>query len=189
MSAIINSMRLPDTGRKKALVVVDVQPAFIGDHNSYIVSKVGALIEKVEYDAYVEAVFSAEKGSVWDVQKNWVCPAGENTHAIGEIKDLLEAKDPLRIHKHTRSVFGGNQDVVAYLRERGIEEIHIVGVETDDCVLATAFGAFDLGFLVYVLEECCAAATNGRHQMGLDILRIQGMTNNRCLANAVDIEI
>ncbi len=106
-----------------------------------------------------------------------------------EIRKLLASTKPLRVHKHTRSVFRGNQDVAAFLKEKGVEEVHLVGTETNDCVLASAFDAFDSGFPVYVLEECCESATEGRHQMGLDILRLQGMTNNRCLANTVDVEI
>lgn len=181
-------MKLPDTSKRKALIVVDVQPAFINDENKHIVSSTRKLIEKVPYDTYVEAVFSAEKGSLWDIQQGWICPKSEETHTLDEVAELLRPKNPLKVHKHTRSVFQGDQDVTAYLKEHGIEEVHVVGTETNDCVLATVFDAFDAGFMTYVLEECCESATEGRHQMGLDILRIQGMTNNRCLANTIDIE-
>lgn len=182
-------MKLPDTNRKKALIIVDLQPAFIQDHNSHIVPNVRKLIEKVEYDAYVEAVFSAEKGSLWDTQQEWICPKNDETHTVDEVREVLQAKNPLHVHKHGRSVFEGDQDVVAYLREKSIEEVHVVGTETNDCVMATIFSAFDKGFAVYALEECCESATEGRHQMGLDILRLQGMTNNRCLANTIDVDI
>lgn len=151
--------------------------------------KVKALLERIEYDAYIEAVFSAEKGSLWDTQQDWICPENEETHSVEEIKELLDSKNPLKVHKHTRSVFRGNQDVVAFLKEKGIEEVHLVGTETNDCVLATSFDAFDSGFPVYVLEECCESATEGRHQMGLDLLRLQGMTNNRCLANTIEVDL
>jgi nicotinamidase-related amidase len=182
-------MKLPDTGKRKALIVVDVQPAFINEQNKHIIPHIKRLIEATSYDAYVEAVFSAEKGSLWDLQQDWICPQTEETHTVKEVADVLEAKKPLQVHKHTRSVFKGNQDVTAYLIEHEIEEVHIVGTETNDCILATVFDAFDSGFAPYVLEECCESATEGRHQMGLDILRIQGMTNNRCMANTVELKI
>jgi nicotinamidase-related amidase len=184
----MESMKLPDTGKRKALIVVDVQPAFINDQNKHIIPVMKQLIEKVPYDGYVEAVFSAEKGSLWDTQQGWICPNNEDTHTLDEITALLKPKRPLQVHKHTRSVFQGDQEVTAYLKEHSIEEVHVVGTETNDCVLATVFDAFDAGFTTYVLEECCESATEGRHQMGLDILRIQGMTNNRCLANTIDID-
>lgn len=182
-------MKIPDTGKKKALIVVDVQPAFINDHNSFIIGNIQSLINKVSYDAYVTAVFSAEKGSIWDIQKGWTCSENEDTRIVEELKELLELKEALQVHKETRSVFRGNHDVQKYLEEKGIDEVHIVGTETDDCVLATVFDAFDSGFLTYVLEECTDGATAGRNQSGLDILRIQGLTNNRCLANTMDVEL
>jgi nicotinamidase-related amidase len=182
-------MKIPKTGRKKALIVVDLQPAFIKPHNSHIIHNIESLLQNIEYDAYVEAVFSAEKGSLWDIQQDWICPEDQDTHTVDEVKELLADKKPLQVHKSTRSVFKGNQDLIKYLKGHAIEEVHLVGTETNDCVLATAFDAFDSGFAVYVLEECCESATEGRHQMGVDLLRIQGMTNNRCLAETIEISL
>jgi nicotinamidase-related amidase len=182
-------MKLPATGRKKALIIVDVQPAFVRPHNQHIIQNIQALLANVPYDAYVETVFSAEKDSLWDIQQQWICPEDENTHTVPELQDLLAAKKALKVRKSTRSSFKGNQDLVAYFNDEGIEEVHIVGLETNDCVLATAFDAFDADFPVYVLEECCESATEGRHQMGVDLLRIQGMTNNRCLTDTVDVSL
>lgn len=183
------TMKLPQTGHKRALIVVDLQPAFIRPHNEYIIPNIKALITRVPYDAYIEAVFSAEKGSLWDKQQHWYCSGGEDTHTIYEVKDLLADKQPLQVQKSTRSVFRGDKDVLAYLRDKGVEEIHIIGTETNDCVLATAFDAFDSGFPVYVLEECCEAAAEDRHDMGVQLLRFQGMTNNRCLADTIEISL
>lgn len=182
-------MKIPNTGRKKALIVVDLQPAFIKPHNAHIISYVKSIIQQVPYDAYVEAVFSAEEDSLWQQQQEWFSPQNEDTRTVDEVKALLADKNPLQVHKSTRSVFRGDQDVTTYLKQQGIEEIHLVGTETNDCVLATAFDAFDSGFPVYVLEECCESATEGRHDMGVQLLRIQGMTNNRCLAKTIEIAL
>jgi hypothetical protein len=57
-------MNIPYTNLKRALIVVDLQPAFIKPHNVHIVSKIQVLIKAVPYDAYVEAVFHAEHGSL-----------------------------------------------------------------------------------------------------------------------------
>jgi nicotinamidase-related amidase len=182
-------MKIPDTGRKKALVVVDLQPAFINDHNVHIVQRVISLIEKVEYDTYVAAVFSAEKGSIWDTQKDWTCPKDKETRTVSELRKVLAPKNILDAHKHTRSAFHGNQDVTKYLRDRSIEEVHIVGTETNDCVLATALDAFDSGFLTYVLEECSQSTEEKKHQLGLELLREHNMTNNSCLITTKTIEL
>jgi len=183
-------MKVPSTGRKKALIVVDVQPAFLKPHNSHIIENINKLLSSVSYDAYIQAVFSAEKGSLWDTQQEWICPKNKDTKTVDEIVGNLKNKKPmLNVHKHTRSVFRGDKNVAEFLNEHGIEEVHLVGTETNDCVLATAFDSFDSGFAVYVLEECCESATEGRHQMGIDILRLQGMSNNRCLAPTIDVDL
>lgn len=180
-------MKIPDTGRKKALVVIDLQPAFLKPHNKYILPNIKKLINMVPYDAYVEAVFHAEKGSLWDKQQKWICPADDNTNTVAEVKTILQPYNPLQILKDTRSVFKGDKDLIAYLKQHKIKELHLIGTETNDCVFASALDAFDLGYPVYVIEECCESATEGRHELGTKLLRFQGMTNNHCLAHTYNI--
>lgn len=42
-----------------------------------------------------------------------------------------------------------------YLREQGVDEVHIMGLATDYCVKFTALDAVDLGFRTYVHPEGC----------------------------------
>ncbi len=44
-----------------------------------------------------------------------------------------------------------------YLREKGVDEITLVGLATDFCVKYSALDALDLGFKVTVVREGCAA--------------------------------
>lgn len=182
-------MKLPETGRKKALIVVDVQPAFIKPHNEHIVPNIVSLIHQEPYDLYVEAVFHAEKGSLWDIQQDWICPIGDETHTVDSIAEALKPHQPVKVLKTTRSVFKGQPSIKRLLEENGIEELHLVGTETNDCVFATAFDAFDSGFAVYVIEECCESATEGRHEPAIGLMRHQGMTNNRCLAKTKEVRL
>jgi nicotinamidase-related amidase len=182
-------MKIPQTNRKRALIVVDLQPAFIKPHNDHIVTKVAELIKQVPYDAYVEAVWHGEADSLWNVMMKVERPLDETTHTVDEVRLLLESRHPLQVLKSSRSVFKGDQDVSAYLSERGIKEVHIVGTETNDCVLATAHSAFDEGFVPYVIEECCESGYVGRHEEGVRLLRYQKLTNNSCLAETVEVKI
>ena len=50
------------------------------------------------------------------------------------------------------SAFAGT-DLEMKLRERGIEEVHLVGVCTDICVLHTAVDAYNKGFKIVVYER------------------------------------
>jgi nicotinamidase/pyrazinamidase len=47
--------------------------------------------------------------------------------------------------------------LAGYLRERGVEEVHVVGLATDYCVAWTALDAADAGFRVAVIEDACRA--------------------------------
>lgn len=183
------SLKIPHTNRRRALIVIDLQPAFIKPHNQYIVPNIISLIKNVPYDAYVEAVFYAEPGSLWDTQQGFTVPQDGGMRTVDEVMEVLAPHRPLHVVKTTRSTFKGDQNLEAYLSERGIEEVHLVGTETHDCVLATAYDAFATGFPVYTLEECVESGTPGRHETGLMLLRWQSMTNNSCLAGTVDIAL
>ena len=182
-------MKIPYTNRKKALIIVDLQPAMLKPHNEHIVPRITALIRQVPYDGYVEAIWYSGNGSLWSEMMNVDHPQDETTQTVDTVHKLLAPRHPLQVAKTSRSVFMGNQDVVKYLHDLGVEEVHLVGTETNDCVFATAISAFDLGFRPYVLEECCEALYEGRHRQGLQLLRYQKLTNNSCLAETIEREL
>lgn len=176
-------MKIPKSKRKKALIIVDLQSAFINKRNKYIVNNIKNLIEENHYDVYIESIFYAERGSLWDKQQNWMCQKNNNSHTIKEILNLLKNKNVFHIEKTTKSVFK-NEGIIKILKESKIKEIHIVGLQTNDCIIATAFESFDLGFFTYIIEECCEAETSKEHKLGLEILRKQNLTNNSQIAKS-----
>lgn len=181
-------MEIPSTDRKKALVVIDVQPAFIKPHNEHIVPNIVQLLEKVPYDLYVESLFHAEKDSLWDELQQWTCPLNKETRTVDLIADVLGGKRNLvKVLKDTRSVFKGKPSFMPILEANNITELHLVGTETNDCVFATALDAFDNGFVPFVIEECCESATKGLHELALKLLGQQAMTNNSCLTKTRSI--
>ncbi len=172
-------MRIPHSNRKCAIIVVDVQPAFLNERNAYIVKNILELLNSSRYDLYIEATFHAEKGSLWEIQQDWICPEGEKTKTVPELAEKLSKLNAIKVHKETKSAFKGNVNLSVVLKEAGIREIHVVGVDTNDCVLATAYEAFDLGFITYVIEECCQSSSSEKlHEYAIELLRGQNMTNN-----------
>src|ERR1700722_12396449 len=136
-------MNIPSSKETKVLIIVDVQPGFLNKGNEYIIKNIQSLIKKVPYYFYIESVFHAEKGSLWDLQTNWILPKDENFKTVDEVVDALSGKEYLHIEKQTKSVFKGSPNLHKELQKRKIKEGHIVGLDVNDCVLATAYEAFD----------------------------------------------
>ncbi|MDB5189786.1 MAG: Isochorismatase [Parcubacteria group bacterium] len=168
-------IRLPNPDRKRALVLVDMQADFIGEDSMHIIPRIQGVIREGDYDLIVNATFHTEVGSLWDRQDGFLFP---KEPTIPEIAEML-GPNTIRIEKTTKSVFKGDIDLARVLREKGIEEVHFVGLDTNDCVLSSAEESFDLGFYTYVLEEC-TASSEGKdyHEKALAILREVEMTNH-----------
>jgi nicotinamidase-related amidase len=69
------------------------------------------------------------------------------------------------------SGLAGN-DVVRWLLDRSISTVFVTGVATNLTVEQTARHGADLGFTVYVVSDCVAAADEGTHQASLANLEL-----------------
>jgi len=178
---MVVKVKIPISERKRALLVIDVQDIFMNRHVEHIPGRIVSLINAAEYAIYVEAIFHAEPGSIWDRQQQWSGPKNGHLASMPELSSALAKKQAVRLEKDTRSAFRSEFPLHKYLQDNDIEEVHIVGVDTSDCVLATAHEAFDLGYFTFVIEECCEVAHDRTlHEKAVDILRFGKMTNNSC---------
>lgn len=172
-------MKHQSTQRKRALIIVDVQSAFITKQNAYVVTRIQHHIRHEPYDLYIESIFHAEKGSLWDRQTDWICPQDASFQSVPEILNSLEGRKVIHVEKETKSVFKGAPSILPELKANFIEEIHIVGYDTNDCVLATAYESFDLGFFTYVIEECTGSSGDlNLHRQALKLLRWVSLTKS-----------
>ncbi|WP_282942061.1 isochorismatase family cysteine hydrolase [Paenibacillus sp. RC67] len=92
----------------------------------------------------------------------------EGRELYGKLQDEYEAdRDRIYWMDKTRySAFCGT-DLELQLRARHIEEIHLVGVCTDICVLHTAVDAYNKGFKVYVHRDAVASFNESGHEWAL----------------------
>lgn len=65
------------------------------------------------------------------------------------------------------SAFAGT-DLGLKLRERGITEVHLVGVATDICIFHTAVDAYNQGFKIVVHEKGVASFNQAGHDYALE---------------------
>ena len=173
---IFKMISIPNPQKKKALIVVDMQSGFLPEQTRWIIPNVKEVIENGKYDLYIEAIFHAEPGSLWDKQTDWTF---DLEPTIPEIKEYLKGKELITLTKTTKSAFQADKDLTTILKKKDIEEVHIVGVDANDCILATAFDSFDAGFFTYVIEECIESSNgNGLREAALTILRNVDLTNH-----------
>lgn len=85
----------------------------------------------------------------------------------GELHSLYEANPEIIWLDKTRySAFAGT-NLFLLLRERGIEELHIVGVCTDICILHTCVDAYNLGYPTIVHKAGVASFNEQAHEFAL----------------------
>jgi nicotinamidase-related amidase len=89
---------------------------------------------------------------------------------FGELKEVYEMNSQLEhvdfMDKTRYSAFAGT-DLEMKLRERGITEVHLVGVCTDICVLHTAVDAYNKGFKIVVYKDAVASFNQAGHEWAL----------------------
>lgn len=65
-----------------------------------------------------------------------------------------------------------------YLKERGVEEVYVMGLATDYCVKFTALDALGLGFKTYLIEDGCRGVnlSEGDVEKALEEMVSHGIT-------------
>ena len=62
--------------------------------------------------------------------------------------------------------------LTSLLRQHGIEEVYLTGINTDYCIFATALDAFYAKFDVFVVEDGVSSVCGSSgHRQGLDMIR------------------
>ena len=142
---------------KQALLVIDVQesfrnrPYFVADELPAFLANVQSLIDRSrERGVAVVQVFHREPG---DDRSN------PFTAASGLVRAMpgLELRPDAVFHKQVHSALLGSDasgaTLEAWLRGRGIEELLVPGIRTEQCCETTARHASDLGFGVRYVSD------------------------------------
>lgn len=170
---------------KRALLNVDYTFDFVAEDGALTAGKPGQAIEEEivsltkEFidagDYVVFAIDAHEEGdelhpeSALFPSHNIIGTKGRDLYgSLAPVYEEHKEKEHVYYFDKTRySAFAGT-DLEIRLRERGIEEVHIVGVCTDICVLHTAVDAYNKGFKIVIHKGAVASFNQAGHDWALE---------------------
>ncbi len=150
------------------LLVVDVQQGFLNEFTRHIPERIARLIDAGDYAPIFFTRFVNDEESPYRRFLDW------HESAQAPDTDLAPALEGFAAAERVFSkagLTGLPDELAAALRERGVDEVCIVGIDTDMCVLKVAMDAFDRGIRPLVMTDCCASTAGLQaHLAGLAVL-------------------
>lgn len=152
---------------KTALVVVDVQSYFMKRAPADLPVRIAEHIRSSQYDVVCFTIFENQDGSNWERSLLWSeCKDDADLVLAPELQEIA---DKANVYiKHSYSALK-QPDIAKLLREQGIEKLEVCGIDTEACVLATSYDAFDQGYEVEVLFELSHSRA-GLHEAAKSII-------------------
>ena len=156
---------------KTALVVIDVQNYFINQHTDWLPTRIVQHVKSRPYDLVILTKFRNKLGSNFTRILDWEkCFNSLETNLAAEMRALT---DPVILNREGKTS-AYTRELAGLLDKHGITKLYLCGVDTDACVLATAFDVFDSGRDFEIIEDLCAS-TGGpeQHRAALRIIQKQ----------------
>ncbi|MFS0749061.1 cysteine hydrolase family protein [Oceanobacillus sp. 1P07AA] len=169
---------------KKALINIDYTIDFVAEDGALTTGKPGQVIESkivqitktfAEQGNYVVfAIDAHQPDDEYHPEQKLFPPHNivgtKGRQLFGELESVYqrirEQENVYYFDKTRYSAFAGT-DLELKLRERGIEEVHLVGVCTDICVLHTAVDAYNKGFRIVIHQDAVASFNQLGHEWAL----------------------
>ncbi len=150
------------------LLVVDVQNGFLNRYTDHLPDRVVKLIERGEYDPILFTRFVNLPDGPYPRFLDWdECMGPPETDIAPELCQYVQENQVF-----TKPGYAGiSEELAAYLVEQQFEQITIVGIDTDMCVLKVTMDIFDLNIRPIVLVDCCGSTAGLQsHLAGLAVL-------------------
>ena len=147
---------------------------------SYYVDRLHTIIPNIRamQDSFrklsLEVVHTKGRGtkgghSLGDVRVRPLRGDGPDPRRRGILDELAPVGNEVVIEKDTPGPFGVT-NIDHALRMLGVTQLVMTGIVTDQCVLATALGAFDHGYQVIMVEDACGTFSKALHDSTLRIM-------------------
>jgi nicotinamidase-related amidase len=156
---------------RRALLIIDVQRAFLNEHTQHIASLIRQHLEahSHEYNLIAFTVFQNREDSLFHTWHGYKgCMGSPDTDIAGE---LAEFATPENVFSKAGFSALSSLELLDILRTQRIGSVSLAGLDTDACILATAMDAMDHNIRPRVLLHLCASSAGPEgHRQGLEIL-------------------
>jgi nicotinamidase-related amidase len=175
-SGVNKSTRKSDVMRE-ALVIVDMQYAFVNDHTKHLIEKIYNFTKQGNFTTVVGTKYVNHENSPCYKFEGWkrCMRDDEYTNVVNCLSTLCDKV----FEKDVYSCW--NDELTSYLELLEIDRVVFVGVNTGCCVLHSAFDSYNDLFETVVISDLCGS-TSGKqsHECALQILR-ECITKERVL--------
>ncbi len=150
------------------LIIVDVQVGFINEFTHHIPQRVARLIQRQEYAPILFTRFINTPDGPYQQLLDWhSCDSEPEINIAPELEPWVK---PERVFSKP-GLCGMPDELASYVREQRVEQVYLVGIDTDMCVLKIAMDLFDIGIEPLILTDCCASTAGLQaHLAGLAVL-------------------
>lgn len=131
---------------KSLLLVIDLQKSFINENTKYLIDRINNLVNSSMYDYVIFTKFINKIDSIWVKKLNYIGCLSDKDREI-----VLDTKDKMILEKDVYTAY--SKKLVDYIKSNNIDVIYLCGIDTECCVLKTAFDLFENGYDVKVLKD------------------------------------
>ena len=131
---------MPTANEREALLIVDLQEGFVTQNNRHVVYHIDRMQTQFHHVYASKFMMDDHDQNERFGRNSLAFEHNPNTHVFE--KTTHNAATP---------------EIIRDLQGKGINTVHICGLETNVCVLATAIALLDAGFTVTVRAEACAS--------------------------------
>jgi len=168
-----------DTG---ILIVVDTQLGFLNQYTEHIPDRIANLIKRDSYEQVLFTRFLNQPDGPHIQLLGWDgCMSAPETDIAPQLVRYVNAENTFDKSGTT----GMPDELATLLTDKRVEQVSVVGIDTDMCVLKTAMDIFDLTIEPLIVTDCCASTAGLQaHLAGLAILA-RNIGSNRLLFSGI----
>ncbi len=158
---------------KAALIIIDMingnEPFFTEEHRK-IIPRIAETVRECRKKS-IPIIFANDSY----IKNDWLFRfmkehAVRGTDGVEVIDELKPEENDIIVEKRRFSAFF-RTDLDLTLRELGVDTVVLAGINTNVCVLATAFDAVSSDFYTILLSDCCASSKKELHDFIVEKFR------------------